>query len=970
MPQEQTSDMTEVTVAVVEAAAGTEHTPVELTYLDRFHAGAEPGYNYRLMSLIRSRHPLLFVSTPEEDRFLDHLKHLVMASDYLAYRWDCVHGLQCLNPNMSHAISEEKQAIDPVGILRHIIEKVKKVRNSQYRNARGVVFVLCDFYKYLSPKYDPKVERLLRELAHESRGGTVIVTGPKYLNSDGLGHVFENLLFPRPNREEISFELDAIIGTKGVQGLYPGITEYVNENRDALVDAVLGLTMAEIKAAYMQTIASAKELDHHPLELGKLIEAKRSAISKNDALTYVDSQVELDHIGGLDPMLDWVRDRKLAFSPEAREFGIVDPRGVLLCGVPGMGKSLSAKGIARFFGRPLLRLDLGAVMDSLVGESEANIREAIALAETLAPCVTGEAKVYDSNGVVYTIDDLMSDKSLFKSKPFFTYSFNEDSLQIERTRVEAVVKKPRKRDIVEIVTANAQLRVTADHKMMIIRDGQLEWIEAVRIKADDFVVSPKKLMRDPIPFDLRDALDESFDIDEKGVRGPNCEDILFAEDGFTAECALYIAGMLDGSGFLEGEDLVVFDGDFSSKAHLFSSRAYAYTVAMQACFGIEPELQDQEDGTTQCYVHNKAIYQIIEYIRKNLISFNDELVSAYLSGFVESSSNIQLGRNAKISFIVEDSEERDRLCRALHCIGIVAPRRTYRTVFIASQHEIDTLARAVVERVSSDHLSKLITHAVGDCSRRSKHIGYHLGGMISAEDSRNESEVATLVTSDVVGIRVMSVDPVGKDTVYDLSCEGNHNFFANNLLCHNCVLWVDEVEKALSAAVGKGSGDSGTTKRVISTFLTWMQEKTKSVFVVCTANNMEDIPPEFMRAGRLDEVFFIDLPDAAEREVILRIMLTLKGIDPNKMPKERGFSLKRISEHKNLEGFSGAEIEKAVNEALFYAFKEKRDLKMSDIVRAAGQFKPLSKMRAEEIEAMREWAEENARFANTHKVKS
>jgi ATP-dependent 26S proteasome regulatory subunit len=225
----------------------------------------------------------------------------------------------------------------------------------------------------------------------------------------------------------------------------------------------------------------------------------------------------------------------------------------------------------------------------------------------------------------------------------------------------------------------------------------------------------------------------------------------------------------------------------------------------------------------------------------------------------------------------------------------------------------------------------------------------------------------TLVDSDVVGVRVMSVDPCGKDWVYDLSCEGNHNFFANNLLCHNCVLWVDEIEKALSAAVGKGSGDSGTTKRVLSTFLTWAQEKTAQVFLACTANNVEDIPPEFMRAGRFDEVFFIDLPDEEGRQQIIEIMLRLRGFDANSIkPGTRGLTIKKVAAHKHLDGFSGAEIEKAVNEAMFIAFKDgMRQVTLADIVEAAGTFKPLSKMREAEFEAMRKWAGENTRIANT-----
>lgn len=953
--------------------SGTTCSDSPVSDMDIFFSGAEPDYNYRLMSLIRSRHPLLFVSTPEENRFLDHLKHFTMANDYLAYKWDCVHGLQCFNPNLFYSIDEDKKShTDPVAILRNIIDKVKKVRGDNFKKVRGVVFVLCDFYKYIGSRHDPKIERLLRELAHEHRGGTVIVTGPKYISSDNLGHLFETLHFPRPNRKEISIELDKIVKSSSVQREYKDILSFVENNRDELIDSVLGLTMSEIRAAYMQTIVSAHDLGHHPLDISRIIAAKKSAIEKNESLGYVETTVDLEDIGGLDPLINWIKDRKLAFSPEAQKFGIDSPRGVLLCGVPGMGKSLTAKGMAKYFGRPLLRLDLGAVMDSLVGESEANIREAISLAETLAPCVTGDARVFDTNGVSYTIDELMSNEDLFSNRSFYTYSFNESTLEIEKTRVDAIVKKPRKRETIEIITVNSHVRVTNDHQMMVIRKGKLKWVKASSIVPNDFLVSPKKLHREPIEFELKNILDETFDIDDKGIRSKKPEnkpeDVLFSEKGFDPEYAAYIAGMIDASGFLDHDGIISFESD-NRFDYLFSAKVYSFCVAMQSCFGIEPELDKEKDGHTQCYVYNEIVYRIIDYILKNLISFNDNIVSSYISGFIESSSIIQHGPRAKISFIVEESEERERLCDALNCIGIISPKRTIRTVFVSSQHEIDTLARKVIDKVKIDYIKESITSAVGDCLSKSYHVGYHAEGVVAAEESKNNSNISTLASSDIIGVRVISVTPLGKETVYDLSCEGNHNFFANNLLCHNCVLWVDEVEKALSAAVGKGSGDSGTTKRVISTFLTWMQEKKKSVFVVCTANNMEDIPPEFMRAGRIDETFFIDLPNALEREEILRIMLRLKNYDPDKMDKfGNGKSIKEVAEHVNLESFSGAEIEKAVNEGMFFAFKENRDLIFDDIIRAAGQFKPLAKMRSAEISLMREWAQENARFANTHKT--
>jgi hypothetical protein len=229
------------------------------------------------------------------------------------------------------------------------------------------------------------------------------------------------------------------------------------------------------------------------------------------------------------------------------------------------------------------------------------------------------------------------------------------------------------------------------------------------------------------------------------------------------------------------------------------------------------------------------------------------------------------------------------------------------------------------------------------------------------EDSLSPSainEMTVLMESDIIGTRVISIEQSEKQWVYDLACEKNHNFFANGLLCHNCVLWVDEIDKAMSGSVGSGSGDSGVTKRVIGTILTWLQEKEAAVFVVCTANNVGDIPPEFMRAGRFDEVFFIDLPTRTGREQIAKALLRRFKRNPDE------FDLAAIAA--NTDGYSGAEIEKAIENALFECLtKGEKNISTESVVAACKKIIPLSMTRASEIDAMRQWAKGNCRLANT-----
>jgi ATP-dependent 26S proteasome regulatory subunit len=172
-----------------------------------------------------------------------------------------------------------------------------------------------------------------------------------------------------------------------------------------------------------------------------------------------------------------------------------------------------------------------------------------------------------------------------------------------------------------------------------------------------------------------------------------------------------------------------------------------------------------------------------------------------------------------------------------------------------------------------------------------------------------------------------------------------------------CILWLDELEKGLSGTQSSGSTDGGTTSRVFSTFLTWLQEKSVPVFVVSTANNVEALPPELLRKGRFDEIFFIDLPSRAEREDIFAIHLRKRKRIP------ANYNLKLLAEV--TPGFSGAEIEQAVVEALYDAFDRGRDVTTGDIVRAARASVPLSMTMREKIAYLREWAADRARDASS-----
>ena len=159
-----------------------------------------------------------------------------------------------------------------------------------------------------------------------------------------------------------------------------------------------------------------------------------------------------------------------------------------------------------------------------------------------------------------------------------------------------------------------------------------------------------------------------------------------------------------------------------------------------------------------------------------------------------------------------------------------------------------------------------------------------------------------------------------------------------------CILWIDEIDKGFG---GDARSDGGTSQRVLASLLTWMAEKDSAVFVIATANAIDKLPPELLRKGRFDEIFFLDLPNPEERLSILN--LHLKRRRPN-----FNFPLTSIIDRTN--GYSGAELEQAVIEAMHHSFSEKREILEKDLMKAVSELVPLSRTAKEQIDNLKEWS--------------
>jgi SpoVK/Ycf46/Vps4 family AAA+-type ATPase len=196
--------------------------------------------------------------------------------------------------------------------------------------------------------------------------------------------------------------------------------------------------------------------------------------------------------------------------------------------------------------------------------------------------------------------------------------------------------------------------------------------------------------------------------------------------------------------------------------------------------------------------------------------------------------------------------------------------------------------------------------------------------------------------------------------VYDGSMVGRSEANLRNALktaesISPAILFIDELDKSFAGTTGSSDSDGGTSSRIFGSFLTWMQEKKSPVFVMATANRVERLPGEFLRKGRFDEIFFVDLPTPEERQHIFNIHLSNRREDISR------FDLEQLS--KMSDGFSGAEIEQAIVAAMYEAFAQDREFTQLDIIAALKATLPLSRTMQEQVTALRDWARQRARPA-------
>ncbi len=326
-----------------------------------------------LETLIRARYPLVYVVTWEEQRVVSEVMQLAAKLNKSVFEWSVNTGLVPAGMDVQTQKKQDSATEDPLIALGNVIE-----------NLDPALYIFKDFHSFLKCQ-NTAIIRRMREAAISLKNTfkTIVIVSPILEIPQELEKDLTIVDFDLPGKKEFNLLLGRIIDdVKNNPKLNVKIDEKMKEQ---IVHSLLGLTLCEAENVLARTLVQNRGLGPESLEV--INSEKKQIIRKSGLLEYYETEETMQSVGGLDSLKSWLLKRSVAFSERAREFGLPSPKGILLLGVQGCGKSLMAKTISKMWQLPLLRFDVGRVFGSLVGSSETNIRRAVKVAESISPVV-------------------------------------------------------------------------------------------------------------------------------------------------------------------------------------------------------------------------------------------------------------------------------------------------------------------------------------------------------------------------------------------------------------------------------------------------------------------------------------------------------------------------------------------------------------------------------------------------------
>ena len=335
--------------------------------------GLTSGIAAEIETLIRARYPILYLVTSEELRAEQIVAEVAQRRQKKIFEWSCTSGIVPSGASIQSQKSRSPATREPLAALDQVVDQIEPA-----------IFVFKDFHPFLT-RNNHLVTRRLKEIALHLKNSfkTIILLSPVLEIPVELEKEVTVLNVPLPSREELELLLAKILDD--VKQFKHVTIELDAAGRERLLQAALGLTLGEAENVFAKIIVKDQRLSAD--DVGEVFAQKQQIIRKSGLLDYYAASESFAHIGGLAVLKDWLNKRAVAFGSEARDFGLPSPKGILLLGVQGCGKSLCAKAVASHWQLPLLRFDMGRMFGSLVGSSEENVRRAIAVAESIAPAI-------------------------------------------------------------------------------------------------------------------------------------------------------------------------------------------------------------------------------------------------------------------------------------------------------------------------------------------------------------------------------------------------------------------------------------------------------------------------------------------------------------------------------------------------------------------------------------------------------
>jgi len=319
-------------------------------------------WSRNLELLIKSRTPLIWIRTKEEERLYKILNQSFKRLNIKRFvSWDCVNGIKGL-------INENgKFSNNPLGALNWIKEQTSELKT---------ILLVKDFHKFYD---DPSVNRTIKELSFSLRetSNNLILSSHMLPSSEELDDLITIINLPLPDLNELTNLIKKIA--------FNTESNLSEEDLNELAIASSGLSETKLKQVMAKSLTKRGKISKDDIK--DILEEKKQVIARSEVLEFFESNSNQHEIGGLKVLKVWLKQRYRAFSKEARDYGLPIPKGVLLVGPQGTGKSLTAKFISQSWSMPLLRLDVGRLFSSLVGSSEARTRETISRAEAMSPCI-------------------------------------------------------------------------------------------------------------------------------------------------------------------------------------------------------------------------------------------------------------------------------------------------------------------------------------------------------------------------------------------------------------------------------------------------------------------------------------------------------------------------------------------------------------------------------------------------------